>query len=373
MVKVISKNSVRIILSVLVVFLLTSTFAAGMGYSGTVLATQGVVRSTNAFDGEEVTTLPIGTRIWVEEINNDWYRIANTTNTLTGWMYKDLVALDNVKTEVRRGQVTVSTLNVRKSPSTDASIIRKLNRNAKVTIISLENEWYEILLSQVEKGWIHSDYIQLIPNFAEGRITSDQAVMMETKDKNSKVIKSLELNEVIYIKDYQDGWYSIVLADFTEGWIEGSFGELQISSSIAVSRSGQRTGIFTDLEEVTSKYLGKKYSWGQTGPNLFDCSGFTTYIFKTYYGDYLSEKDINLPRTSREQATIGTSIDKESLIIGDLVFFNTESKISRTVTHVGIYLGNGDFVHASSSGGNVIVSSLEEGYYKQRYLKAVRL
>jgi hypothetical protein len=242
-----------------------------------------------------------------------------------------------------------------------------------VTIINQDNVWFEIALSLSARGWVHSDFIQLIPNYPEGRITIDRTNMLKEKDLNSEAVRSLDLNTRIYIRDYKDGWYNILLEDFAEGWIVEASGELQLSGSKAVSRSGERAGALGNIREVTSKYLGKEYSWGRTGPDRFDCSGFTTYIFRTYYEEYLKEKGISLPRTSREQAGIGTSVGADELLTGDLVFFNTDSRSSGAVTHVGIYLGNGEFVHASSAGGSVVVSSMDRGYYRQRFLRAKRL
>jgi len=373
MVKVLNKKSFRLIVAVTVLILFTSAFASGVQNSGTIITNHGALRSINSFDGEELSSLSIGTKVWIEESKDDWYRITDTAGTNSGWIYKDLVALDNEKTELTRGKITVTTLNVRKTPSTEAVILSKLNKNAKVTIIGQEKEWYQIMLGQVQKGWIHSDYVQLIPNLPEGRISVDTTTMKELKDRNSTTLRILKLNDLIYINDYQDGWLNIVLEDFTEGWIDGGAGELSFETTRLVNRSGDRSGVFSDLEEITSKYLGRKYSWGQTGPNFFDCSGFTTYIYKTYYSHYLSERGIDLPRTSSDQSRIGTAVDRDSLIAGDLVFFDTSNRIAKSVSHVGIYLGEGRFIHASSSGGNVIISALDEGYYKQRFLKAVRL
>ncbi|MGL4772063.1 MAG: C40 family peptidase [Clostridium sp.] len=107
--------------------------------------------------------------------------------------------------------------------------------------------------------------------------------------------------------------------------------------------------------------LGKPYVYGANGPNSFDCSGLTSYVFRQY--------GINIPRTSSAQFGVGQSVGKGDLRPGDLVFFNTYSSIS----HVGIYIGGGDFVHASRTGKPVMISSLNEGYYSQRYAGARRL
>jgi len=94
-----------------------------------------------------------------------------------------------------------------------------------------------------------------------------------------------------------------------------------------------------------------------------DCSGFTSQVFRA--------QGVKLPRTSREQSTVGFRVGRDQLRPGDLVFFHT-SRGSR-ITHVGIYVGNGKFIHASSSGGCVQVDSLLEDYYNNRFSTARRL
>ncbi len=368
----VKRKGLWMLVSVIVLFLAASVYASGVESSGTIITEQCAVRASNTLEAEEIGNLPIGSKIWVEEIQGEWYRISDIKGTITGWIIKDMVSLDNVKSELKSGRVTVSVLNVRSATSTDAGIVSKLSLNQKTTIINQEDVWYEILLSNGTKGWVHSDYVQLIPNYPEG-IIINETTLKELKDFNSTALASLRPYDIVYIKDYQDGWLNVVLEDFTEGWIDGADGELLATSTRAANRSGTREGVFSELEAITSKYLGRKYSYGQTGPNSFDCSGFTTYIFKTYYSEYLSARGIALPRSSRDQATIGTTVDRASLIAGDLVFFDTVNRVVKTVSHVGIYLGDGRFIHASSSGKNVIISNMDDGYYRQRFLKAVRL
>lgn len=108
--------------------------------------------------------------------------------------------------------------------------------------------------------------------------------------------------------------------------------------------------------------LGKKYVYGATGPSQFDCSGFTQYVFKKAAG-------VSLKRTAQQQGydTRFEKISASKLQIGDLVFFNTNDTDSDECDHVGIYLGSAKFVHASSAGGKVIVSSLASGYYYRTF------
>jgi cell wall-associated NlpC family hydrolase len=105
---------------------------------------------------------------------------------------------------------------------------------------------------------------------------------------------------------------------------------------------------------------GIPYVFGGTSRKGFDCSGFTQYVF--------AGSKISLPRTAAEQYNIGTPVNRQQLLPGDLVFFSTYKS---GASHVGIYIGGGNFIHASSSG--VRITSLNDSYYKTRYLGARRV
>ena len=113
----------------------------------------------------------------------------------------------------------------------------------------------------------------------------------------------------------------------------------------------------SQIERTAKSHLGKTYEWGANGPSTFDCSGFTKAVFAQY--------GITIPRVSTEQAKAGKMIPRNYLNKGDLIFF--DSKKSSKVSHVGIYLGNGAFIHASSSKHRVVISSLNSNYYSEHF------
>jgi lipoprotein Spr len=115
------------------------------------------------------------------------------------------------------------------------------------------------------------------------------------------------------------------------------------------------------MDKVIDKAIGTKYVSGGISTNGFDCSGFTMYVF--------DKIGINLPHQSGSQYQMGTAISRDDIRAGDLVFFNTSGK---GVSHVGIYVGEGKFAHASTSRG-VTISSLSDGYYVKRYVGAKRI
>jgi len=118
------------------------------------------------------------------------------------------------------------------------------------------------------------------------------------------------------------------------------------------------------LFQIATKELGKQYVWGAVGPKTFDCSGFTSYVYK--------KVGINIPRTSKQQARYGKLIKRDQLKPGDLIFFDTDYH-KKGIDHVGIYIGNDKFIHASSAKKRVIITSLNKAFYKQRFMLARRV
>ena len=108
--------------------------------------------------------------------------------------------------------------------------------------------------------------------------------------------------------------------------------------------------------------VGNKYVWGATGPNTFDCSGFTSWLYR--------QVGVSIPRTSAEQSRHGTLVSKSDLQVGDLLFFNTNGK---GVSHVGLYVGNGQMIHAANSKKGVRYDDINSSYYKSRFVNARRV
>ena len=120
---------------------------------------------------------------------------------------------------------------------------------------------------------------------------------------------------------------------------------------------------------MVKKLVGKPYVWAAEGPTQFDCSGYTYYMY--------GSMGIELPRVAREQAKVGKRIRKKDLKYGDLIFFDTTKRKTGKITHVGMYLGNGWFTHASTKKYEVTYSRLNKKYYNsrikicRRYLKDI--
>lgn len=140
----------------------------------------------------------------------------------------------------------------------------------------------------------------------------------------------------------------------------------QLISQIALP---SEDGLFVDslaevgVEPIARTYLSIPYRYGAQSRKSTDCSGFVQQVFREF--------DIKLPRTAREQYTVGTKIDRSKLSSGDLLFFRTRAR-KKYPTHVGIYLGNGKMIHASSRQRKVVISDVNHPYYVKRYVGAKR-
>jgi len=127
-----------------------------------------------------------------------------------------------------------------------------------------------------------------------------------------------------------------------------------------ISKKSQR------MIEIAKKKLGRRYVWGATGQrNTFDCSGLTSYVCKA--------NGIKIPRRAIEQSKVGKPVKRSELKPGDLIFFDTSKHRRGYVNHVGIYIGNGKFIHASSAKKKVIITSLKKPFYSQRFKGARRV
>jgi murein DD-endopeptidase len=144
----------------------------------------------------------------------------------------------------------------------------------------------------------------------------------------------------------------------------GDLSEIQADDVLLVDPAPQT--LSTRIQGVLAKamtLLGTPYRWGGASPDGgFDCSGLVGYVFRTAIG-------LDLPRVSRQMVSAGEAVDRASLVPGDLVFFGRRGKVN----HVGIYMGEGRFLHAPRTGRDVTVSSLDNGYWAGKFMAARRV
>ncbi|MDU7114545.1 MAG: C40 family peptidase [Peptoniphilus harei] len=209
-----------------------------------------------------------------------------------------------------------------------------LNKNQVVNVIDFNNGLFVI---QDNGNFYNVEAKNL--NIVSG-LKVDKAVAVKVDAKSDLSFDEKEIQEVIKNKDK-------VNKEIKE-----------VKKAPAVNPS-----IAAKVINSAENKLGSTYVYGDTGKDGYDCSGLV-------YSIYNNELGISIPRSSVSQSTFGKQVSKSDLQEGDLVFFNT---VGNGVSHVGIYVGDGKFIHASSGQGKVMTSSLDEGYYQERYVNATRV
>lgn len=260
------------------------------------------------------------------------------------------------------GCTTGSSLRLRAEPSTSASVVTTLDKSVAVAILDDSVDgWYKIAYNG-STGYVSADYLNVDQDnvfTTYGRVNSDGVNVRSAASTDSSVLATIEEDAIVTVNGLVDGWYDVTCEYGTEGYIRSDFLDLTESSS---SNS--------DIAATAKQYLGTGYVYGGASPRGFDCSGFTMYVY--------SQHGYSLPHsaTSQWQSGLGTGVYSISeLQPGDLVFFNDPSRnAGKACSHAGIYTGDGQFIHSSSSrSGGVIVSSLTSGYYNTYFVGGIHV
>jgi len=262
------------------------------------------------------------------------------------------------------GTITGSSVRMRSEASTSSSIVTMMDVDYKVAVTGNAPEgWYAIAYNG-SSGYVSADYLSLVTGDFEapGRLNASDVNVRANPTTDSGTVGQVSAGSGVTVTSLKDGWYGVTLSDGTAGYIRSDFVDLTSSLSGGSGNGG--------IVSTAMQYLGTRYSYGGASPSGFDCSGFTMYIYKQF--------GVSLPHTATGQWQSGKGTRLYSigeLAAGDLVFFNDPSRnAGKACSHAGIYIGNGQFVHSSSSRSNgVIVSTLTSGYYNQYFVGGMRI
>ena len=256
------------------------------------------------------------------------------------------------------GTVTSDTgLNLRSEASTDAAVLATLDYGTQVDVLSTSDDgtWHKVTYNGMT-GYMSGDYLQVTEEQLYGQVMDGPLNIRSGPGTECGTVGSLSTGAIVEIEELvggYGGWYKI-----EQGYVSSDY-VAQVDASVAAS-----SGKGSQIAQYALQYVGCPYVYGGSSPSGFDCSGFTTYVMK-HFG-------YSINRTASSQMDNGTSVSKSQLQPGDLVFFNSGNS-SKRATHVGIYTGNGQFVHASTSTTGVIISDLNSSYYSSTYVGARRL
>ena len=262
------------------------------------------------------------------------------------------------------GATTGSSLRIRSTPSTDASILTTLDEGVAVAVLDMSTPgWYKINYSGTV-GYVSADYMLIDQDnvfTTYGKVNGDGVNVRSSASADSSSVGTVDKDSIVTVTGFENGWYSVTCQYGTEGYIRSDFVDL---TETTASSSGNA------IIDTAKQYLGTRYVYGGASPSGFDCSGFTMYVY--------SKHGYSLPHsaTSQWQSGIGTKVwSISALQPGDLVFFCDPSRSNgKACSHAGIYIGGGQFIHSSSSRSNgVIISDLTSGYYNTYFVGGIHV
>lgn len=271
------------------------------------------------------------------------------------------------------GTVDVDALRLRAEPNTESSILATSTKDETVVVLeAAETEgWYKVDYKSVE-GYMSSEYLTVVEQadvaIGYGLVQSSGSTLNVRSGPGTDFerVASLSDRAVVTINGIDNGWYKISYNNIT-GYVSSDY---MVTCKDSAGSRGDGTVVTSSsplgaqVVEYAKQFLGVPYVWGGNGPNCFDCSGFTKYVY-AHFG-------YTLNRTASAQLSNGVSVSRSELQPGDLIFFDN-GKVSTPVSHVGIYVGDGQFIHASTNEYQVRYSNLNAGSYNSTYVYARRI
>ena len=285
------------------------------------------VRKEPSTSSEVLTTLILNTGVHIVAETDEWYKI--TYDDYEGYIAKRLIS-EKAKTTSRsskeersydswNGYISVSVANVRKDASTSSDILTTLNQKAEVKVVGEKSDFYAIDINNKTAYVSKTLIVDSLDKIVEMKVETPSNNDNESKDKEE---------------------------------------DKEEANTIKGNAKGE------EIVSFAKKYLGYSYVYGGTTPKSgFDCSGFIYYVFNSC--------GYSISRSCSTQAKTGTAVSKSELQLGDVIFFDNTSNGS--IGHVGIYVGDGKFIHAANPKRGVVYDTINSGYYNTYYHSARRI
>lgn len=292
-----------------------------------------------------------GENVEIKESKQEGYVVSKNNEDI-------LVTRNNILVkEVVSNNIVVKRITALKKDKNTEEAIRFLLEDEELSVIKNEGQYSLVKTEDNLTGYVLSEDISIsvMPKINLGFIK--EAFMFGGRQYNK--------DDALIVRDYENG--NFICLDNSGNIIAVQKDNIRFQEEI-LNRSDDELNRVNLAESnniisIAKAQLGKPYVYGSSGPSSFDCSGFSSFVFR--------QLGIKLPRTSVSQSGFGKPVDKANLQPGDLLFFNTSGA---GVSHVGIYIGNGQFIHAASGiNPGVVIDKLNSNYYIRTYVNARRV
>ena len=252
-----------------------------------------------------------------------------------------------------------SSLRVRSQANTNSAVLGSLSHGTQVEVNAVtESGWYQISYNGAA-GYVSGDYLTVadaaqLPVEKEpvyARVTASALNVRSGPGTDYEKTDKLSAGTVVEVLEESNGWYKI-----DSGYISAEYAVIVDAASATLG---------SEIANYALTFVCYPYVYGGSSPSGFDCSGFTSYVYAQF--------GISLNRSASNQLDNGTPVSMSELQPGDLVLFKKSGTGSKRASHVGIYIGGNQFVHASTSTVGVIVSNMSDAYYTSGFVGGRRL
>ena len=359
------------LLSALAAAMMTMTAAASAVGTAVVTADSLRLRSEANTNCATLTYLSDGTGVQVLKELDGWYKISY--GDYTGYVSADYVdytpagesteTVSAVSASAEPCEAVIDgaeSVNFRAEASTESKVLTTLEEGAELLVLSVEDEWCYVIWED-QTGYVNANYVYvdgILMADPRGIVTGSCVNVRSGPSTDSSILGKVYAGSTVELIALEnDDWY-ILNYDGELGYISAEY--VRPYNPAAASEIG------AEAVELAMQYIGVPYVYGGASSSGFDCSGFTMYIF--------GKLGYSLPHSATSQwESVGEYVERSDLQPGDLVLFCDPSRSNgKACSHVGIYIGDGEFIHASSSYG-VRINSLSESYYDGYYKGAKRL
>lgn len=265
------------------------------------------------------------------------------------------------------GAATTTDVNLRSGAGTDTAIMDTLPSGTAVIVeADTGSGWYKVNYSGIS-GYMSAEYLDFSEEMelsASGSVSATDVNLRSGPGTSSSIVRVTSLGEAVEILGVSGSWYRVSAGGDT-GYIRSDYVSLSGGSSedSPVAVSGGSIG--EQIAAFAKQFLGTPYVWAAESPEEgFDCSGLVSYCFQSF--------GYSTNRTAATLFNNGRAVEKSELQPGDAVFFRSDG--SGYISHVGLYIGGGQMIHASSSAGEVVITNIEDSdYYTRNYVGARRI